>query len=523
MIQAKSKQARVKQPAPWVLDVMVGQCQWVAIACFMLLSLCFTSVVYAQAKSDIQNPSPAMLKRLQRASVGLLAVTQGYDPFLPWKKSRLRRRWGSAVVASNKLLITTALLVRRATLLQVYPKGHGRPYTAEVVRVDPQVNLALLQVNDASFWQQVRPLPLRDSLRHNRFLVTRWLPDGRFEQAQGQTNGWSNSAVGLGQIEFPVLRGRINLRHLGNGEMLVGADGMVGMAIHESNGQLRVLSARILRLFLESDSAGGLQNTFAQRGFAWQPFRHPALRTWFKAGRNGGVLIRKVHITGTGSRVLQKGDILRKLAGYSIDAEGNIQHEIYGQVVFTLLFNNRAGTRLPAEIVRNGKKQNIHLKRSRFSPDALRVHPAKWGRAPHYALFGGLVIQELGFDFFAAWGKNWRTEAPSRLVVEALQNSLRKQGEPSQRVVFISQVLADPINQGYEDVQGSILDKVNGEKIRNLNQLKNLLSTQNRSNMQKPLVIQLLPGQGRTQMVFNATQIEEANLRIAKRYQTPLH
>jgi hypothetical protein len=95
--------------------------------------------------------------------------------------------------------------------------------------------------------------------------------------------------------------------------------------------------------------------------------------------------------------------------------------------------------------------------------------PAIFDRAPRYYILGGLVFQELSQPFLREWGANWKSDAPARLVyLDEFQDELpADQG----KIVFLSQVLPTDTTLGYDDVEGSIVKKVNGRPIHNLNDL----------------------------------------------------
>jgi hypothetical protein len=128
-----------------------------------------------------------------------------------------------------------------------------------------------------------------------------------------------------------------------------------------------------------------------------------------------------------------------------------------------------------------------------------------------------LVLQELSLSFLRAWGKNWPERAPARLAVEAITKTLREHGKPPERVVFVSKILPDSVNLGYEDVQNSIVVRINGQPVASLADFRNALSQPVNSYD----VLEFLPGQGRAKLVFKADALAVANRRIQDRYDIP--
>jgi hypothetical protein len=257
---------------------------------------------------------------------------------------------------------------------------------------------------------------------------------------------------------------------------------------------------------------------FAQRGFAWQQLNHPALRASNSLPENSpGVLIRRVHAGGTGSGQLRPGDILTRIGPYTIDPEGQIEHPYFGQMLFTIAINESLDESLPVEIVREGKPRSLKLRRQRLTPLDYRVIPYVFDRAVDFEVQGGLVLQELTLSYLRAWGKNWPERAPARLAIEAIMNPLRDPGKAPERVVFVSKILPDPVNLGYEDVPNAIVIRANGRPIVSLADFREAL--------QSPIngfdVVEFMPGQGRAKLVFKADMLTVANQRIRERYEVP--
>jgi len=143
--------------------------------------------------------------------------------------------------------------------------------------------------------------------------------------------------------------------------------------------------------------------------------------------------------------------------------------------------------------------------------------PYIFDRPVEFDVQGGLVLQELSLSFLRAWGKNWPERAPARLAIEAVTRTLREVGNPPERVVFVSKILPDPVNLGYEDVQNSIVVRANGRSIASLADFREAL--------QHPVnsfdVVEFIPGQGRAKLVFKADALAVANRRIQDRYDIP--
>ncbi len=453
------------------------------------------------------------------AGIASVRITsQTFDPILPWLKNPEQTAQGDALVVEGKRLLTTADLVKDATLIEVRKFGRYPDYQAHAVLVDYELNLALLRVEDAAFWTDLKPPPLAAAVSASGpFTISRWRSNGRFEQGSGETVDYLVAAYRFGTMELPVMQGSTSMSGLGWSEV-ASADGKVlGLISSHENQQIEAIPAAVLRLFAQASLQSPYQG-FAHRGFGWQRLNQAGFRSLLHLPEDGaGVLIRSVDAGGTGADQLQSGDILMKLGPYTIDPEGQIDHPVFGRMLFTLALNESLDPALPAEIVRGGQTRQLSLKRARFSRPDYRVIPYVFDQAQDFELQGGLVMQELSLNYLRAYGKPWPERAPARLTIEAVLSSQRKKGSPPEKVVFISKVLPDPANLGYEDVLNAIVVTANGSPVRGLASLREALH--------RPAgvfqVLELMPGEGRGKLVFSASQLEAANKRVRERYNVP--
>lgn len=450
--------------------------------------------------------------------VSLQVTHQAYDAAFPWNKHREQQIAGNALVVAGPFLLTAADMVKNATLILVRKFGAYPDFPARIVQVDYQLNLALLRVEDPTFWAGLRPLPISEQpLLQGRFGIKRWRHNGRFEQGSGEVVEYRMATSPFGDLDLPQLRGTSSMSGLGWSEVLTHGDAAIGLVTGHSGQELVALTGHSLALFVKAAQAPRRRG-FAHRGFSWQALNSEAMKAYFGQARDDhGVLIRRMYAGGTGHRLLREGDILTRIGEHDIDPEGQIRHPAFGTVSFTIAINDVLGPTIDVDILRDGEPLRLQLRRERFTEDTYRIAPYEFDEAPDYQVFGGLVVQELTRDYLQRWGANWRTQAPARLLIEHDLASLRDADAPVEKVVFVSRVLPDAVNIGYEDIRNVIVTELNGLPIRDLAAF--------REAMNRPLggfhVLRLLPGQGRATVVFRAAELEQAGDRISRLYGVP--
>lgn len=453
-----------------------------------------------------------------RGTVGLQVTRQEYDPVMPWRKYAEQTGHGTAVVVPGRYLATTAEMVRDATLVQVRTFGRYPDYAARVVHRDYQVNLALLRVGDEAFWEELQPLrPAPERPPRGPLAVNRWRANGRFESGSAEIVDVRVASTAYGAMEVPTLRGTTAMSGLGRGEALTQGDTLLGLVTGQSEQALEALPARLLARFVAAHERGE-KVTLAHRGFSWQRLNHPHLRTALGLPERGtGVVVREVFAGGSGAGVLQPGDVVHRLAGHAVDPEGQIEHPVYGAISFVALLNDSLEPTLPVEVERDGARRTLALRRSRFGPQDYRVPPPVFDAPVDYEVLGGLVLRELTLGYLRAWGRNWRQDAPTRLVLAYRLNGLRARGQPPGHLLIVSRVLPDRANLGYDDVTNAIVERVNGRPARSLAALREALATP----LEGDHVLELLPGQSRGRLVLGASEQAAAERRVRNRYGIP--
>ena len=91
-----------------------------------------------------------------------------------------------------------------------------------------------------------------------------------------------------------------------------------------------------------------------------------------------------------------------------------------------------------------------------------------------HEIIGGLVFQELSLEYLKAWGKSWYKRAPLRLM-QIFSKSNFEREKKGDRVVVLNKVLADSVNEGYQEMQSLVLEKLNDQKIHSLSQFRKII------------------------------------------------
>ena len=103
---------------------------------------------------------------IENSVVKVFSTVRHPDPFKPWTKQAPSEISGSGVVIEGKRILTNAHVVLYASQVQVQASAAGDKVSATVVAVAPGIDLAVLQLDDAAFFDTHPPVARASKLPH---------------------------------------------------------------------------------------------------------------------------------------------------------------------------------------------------------------------------------------------------------------------------------------------------------------------------------------------------------------------
>src|SRR5882672_9704270 len=116
----------------------------------MIASLVLAAIAAAQSGAAPDTFGPSV--------VTIVVSYQEWDDQRPWAKKNPGSRQGNAVVVAGGHLLTNAQMIADATFVQVEKFGRPAHVEARVAFVDFDCNLALLDVTEPGFFDDLRPV-----------------------------------------------------------------------------------------------------------------------------------------------------------------------------------------------------------------------------------------------------------------------------------------------------------------------------------------------------------------------------
>jgi S1-C subfamily serine protease len=410
----------------------------------------------------------------EKSLVRVNSTNQAYNFVRPWSKRRPTTRRGiGVVIEGGKVLVTAELIANHSYVELERPASSGK-IAAEVERVDYESNLAILAPQDPKFLAGTEPVKLADAIQvGTKINVVQLESTGAVALTPGVITTITVSGYPADGISLLAYRLSAPLQYRDNSftmPVFVG-DRLAGLLMrYDTRSQSAdIIPDAVISNFLARASRQPYEG-FLRAGIAFAPTRDPQFRHYLgMTPEQTGVYVSAVsHGSAAEKAGLEKGDVIMRVGDGDVDEDGNTTHPAYGKIPFSYLVSTASlpGGKLPIRILRDGKTLTLDLPLEPRDPATVISEPEILDRAPRYYILGGLVFQELSRPYLREWGSSWRTDAPPRLVyLDEFQDEL-----PPDRgkIVILSQVLPADTTLGYDNVETSVVEKINGRDIRSL-------------------------------------------------------
>lgn len=433
---------------------------------FMLLLVAFPAGALAD-QGDARSIVPNVVE--------VRLITEAPDLMAPWQTEGVEPFGGSGVIIDGSRILTNAHVVEDAVAIEVKRANSARSYSARVAHISHDADLAILEVEDAAFFEGSNPVPLGSMPTLRQKVDVYGFPIG------GSTLSITSGIVSRIEVSLYAqslrdlltvqIDAAINSGNSGGPIISEGAIAGIAMQTYSGAGAQNVgymVPAPVVRHFLE-DVADGRYDGFPLLGVALQEMESASLRAsvGMDARQTGGLIIG-VDYGGPAFQELALGDVMLAIDGHAIANDLTIEWQGMGRIGYEYAVQSKQiGERVSVAILRDGK---VLVKSIVLTPHRPLVPGRRIADRPRYLIFGGLVFQALSEELL---------DEPNLVysdsdVFATLENVVTKD---RREVVLLQQVLPHPVNRGYQEWGGETVRTVNGVVPRDLDHLAELLDT----------------------------------------------
>lgn len=398
---------------------------------------------------------------VKKALVKIYTSHQLFDYLSPWQYGQSANSTATGFIIDGERIITNAHAVLNSKFLQVRKEGDSKKYKAVVKFTSEEYDLALVEIEDKSFFKGTVPLKLGTLPEIQEKLTVYGYPLGgdKLSTTQGIVSRMEHNTYTLTNRKFLIGQTDAAINSGNSGGPVVSKGKVVGVAFAGLNSADNIgyfIPVNILNNFLE-DIKDGKYDGSPLLGLEWLELESPSHRRMLGIeDKTGGILIKKVFKNSPFEGVLQKNDVLMKLDNYPIEYDGTIEFRKNEKTDFSYVNQQKKyGDNLSYEIIRDKKTKTGQVKLEKKDIKYTVVTEVTIETPPSYMVYGGLLFEPLTSNYMAG-------------VIEKLGSVYDREElyKDYKELVVLVRVLPFDVNLGYTDAVNQIIVKVNGEKYK---------------------------------------------------------
>ncbi|XP_954412.1 serine protease (zymogen-like), putative [Theileria annulata] len=397
----------------------------------------------------------------------------------PWQMRKQIKSIGSAFVIKDKLILTNAHCVSWQNRCLVKKHGSTMKYPARLIEIGHECDLAVLTVDDDSFWEGIEPFEFGDVPNlHDNVTVVGYptggdnlcITSGVVSRVDVTTYCHSNFRLLCVQIDAAINSGNSGGPAIKDGKVI----GVAFQAYDEAQNIGYIIPTCIISQFLKQIELFKKYTGFVTIGITYQLLTNPYLKSYLSLNNlpqnvnPSGILVCQYDKSLNG--IIQTNDVILQINGHDVADDGTVHFRGVERVHLAYSLKDKfCGDECELLILRDNNLKKIKIRLGK--PNYL-VPEHQWDIMPRYYIYGGLVFIPLSMEYLKdEFGKKFYERAPNALLKPLSDIFAKEKGE---EVVVLSQILASDLTIGY-DFKNIRLVSVNDVKVLNLKHLEQML------------------------------------------------
>ncbi len=407
---------------------------------------------------------------IKDAIVKIYAMKSEPQYFNPWIMLPAKNISGSGCIINGNRILTNAHVVADHKSIQIRRHGDSKKYNARVLSISHEADLALLTIDDKSFFSDIASLELGE-LPESRQEVTVYgfpaggdtlsISKGILSRTEHHIYVHSSRYFLAGQIDAAINPGSSGGPVIVNNKIVGVVMQIYNPGSPENIGYM--ISAPVVKHFIQ-DVEDRHYDGFPDIGVVAQKMENPDMkRKYGMSEGQSGLVVNHVISGSSAEGRIKKDDILLAIDGHPIADDGTVEFRPKERTVYKYFIEmHQLGEKADIDVLRNGMIEKISIVLNQTQKDFLLVPSEQYDRRPRYFIFGGIVFSPLTKNLI-----NEMKETPEDLAVELENWPTQERKE----VVVALQTLAADINNGYHDLDRWVVSEVNGIKFKDFGEL----------------------------------------------------
>ena len=390
-----------------------------------------------------------------------------------WSKANPKQVSGSGAIIAGNRILTNAHVVLYASRVLVQANQSTERMPATVEAIAPGMDLAVLKLDDESFFEDRPTLELTKDLPKIKNPVSAYgfpiggeqlsVTEGIISRVEYMPYKYNESGLRI-QVDAALNPGNSGGPAIADGKIL----GLVFSQSRNADNIGYLIPADEVQMFLDDVEDGkydGKRKLFGH----FQTVENVALRQSLKLdAATGGLMVTRPYGTD-GTALLKERDVITHIGEYALDNQGKIQmgEELrlsFHYLVPKLTKNEKIGL----TIFRDGKSMEIEVP-SQYRRDVLV--PYLRGEYPPHFICGPMLFTTASQDLLTG------LRGTGQLVLAMRENPLvtrrfDRMSFPGEQIVLLGpRMFTSPISEGYDSQTLGVVSQVNDVTIKNLTHL----------------------------------------------------
>ena len=455
----------------------------------------------------------------ERSVIQIMTFSQQPVWDAPWRFESIRRSSGSGFFIRGKRIMTNAHVVSWAKQILVHRYQDPRPYLARVKFIAHDCDLALLEVEEESFFNGLEPLKFGDLPKVRSAVVTYGYPAG------GEQISYTRGVVSRIELQtyahsgnrtFLTVQTDAAINPGNSGGPVVQDDLVVGVAFQGMPGLENTgffIPPPVIHHFLK-DIEDGYYGGFPMAGIRVVPLQNPAYRRYLNLPDNDlGARVDSLLPVASTEKLIQPDDVVLRVGKHEVGSDGTVLYEGNRVSASAAFQTAQRGENLPVRIWRKGKETDISLPMNVYLGD--RSVGNQYDVLPRYFVYGGLVFTPLTLDYMKTLGQGWRDSANAELTYELYYRRNEAPDRSRTEPVVLASTLAHPVNANFKISSRALVDQINGIRIDRLEDVVRAFESATNTHH----VIEFVPNHAFE--TLNRAGAEAAQAEILKTYGVP--
>ena len=425
------------------------------------------------ASGSLNSSQTAGQQGFEKSVVLIQSVKQDFDYVTPWKQEAMRQGIGSGFVIAGKRILTNAHNVSNCKYVELRKENIARRYPARVAFIGHDCDLAVLTVDEESFFDGTVPLELAEIPNVNSTVSTYGFPVGgnRISVTEGVVSRVeTDTYVHSGADAHLVIQTDAAINPGNSGGPVIQNGKVVGVAfqgIRQAENIGYMIPTTVIRHFL-LDIEDGKYDGFGSLGVILYPGLHStSYKDYLKVPPDeDGIIVIATMMHSSVESIFQPNDVLTRIDNYNVDNDGMVQ--IYGLRlhISEAIETKHIGQTAQLTFYRDGKRMTetatIALNRPIFE------YARQYDIPPRYVCFAGLTFVPATRNFLETWGRDWRTDIPHYLRY-LFKNSIQLNTDRQRKeYVVLAEIMPDEVNSYAGDFRSQPVETINGVTIWSL-------------------------------------------------------